>query len=58
MEKEVLCGCHNVTLEDVKNRIKLGVRNFNDLQEKTKIGTDCLPCREKNEKLFEELLKK
>lgn len=56
MEKEVLCCCHNVTLEDVKNQIKLGVNDFATLQENTKIGTDCPPCAEKNEKLFQELM--
>jgi len=47
MEKEVLCCCHDVTLEDVKNQIKLGVNSFDNLQEITKIGTDCPPCKEK-----------
>jgi bacterioferritin-associated ferredoxin len=56
MEKEVLCCCHDVTLEDVKNQIKLGVNDFDKLQEVTKIGTDCPPCKEKNEKLFKVLL--
>ena len=56
MEKEVLCCCHNVTLEDVKEQIIIGVDNFEDLQEITKIGTDCPPCKEKNEKLFRILL--
>jgi len=56
MEKEILCGCNNVTLDDVKEQIKQGVDSFYDLQEITKIGTDCPPCKEKNEKLFQELL--
>jgi bacterioferritin-associated ferredoxin len=56
MEKEVLCCCHNVTLDDVKDQIKLGVNSFDDLQVITKIGTDCPPCKEKNEKLFKILL--
>jgi bacterioferritin-associated ferredoxin len=56
MEKEVLCCCHDVTLVDVKNQIKLGVNSFDKLQEITKIGTDCPPCKEKNEKLFKILL--
>jgi bacterioferritin-associated ferredoxin len=56
MEKEVLCCCHNVTLDDVKDQIKLGVNSFDDLQVITKIGTDCPPFKEKNEKLFKILL--
>lgn len=58
MEKEVLCCCHDVTLEDVKEKIKLGINSFEDLQKITKIGTDCPPCKEKNEKLFKVLLDK
>lgn len=56
MTKKVLCGCHNVTLEDVKNEIKKGVKTFEVLQAKTKIGTDCPPCKENNKQLFNDLL--
>ena len=52
----MLCCCHNVSLEDVKKQIKLGVSNFEELQEITKIGTDCPPCKEKNEILFNDLV--
>lgn len=58
MEKDVLCCCHNVTLQDVKEQIKKGVNSFSELQEITKIGTDCPPCKESNEELFNTLLKK
>lgn len=58
MEKEVLCCCHDVTLEDVKKQIENGVSNFSELQEITKIGTDCPPCKEKNEALFNTLVNK
>jgi len=53
MEKEVLCCCHNVTLDDIKEQINIGVDSFDKLQEATKIGIDCPPCKEDNEKLFE-----
>lgn len=56
MEKDVLCCCHNVTLEDVKKNIKSGVKTFDELQEITKIGTDCPPCKESNEILFSKLI--
>jgi len=56
MEKEMLCGCHNVSLEDVKKQLKLGVTSFEELQEITKIGTDCPPCKEQNEALFHTLI--
>ncbi len=56
MEKKILCGCHNVTLDDVKAQIELGVRKFKELQDITNIGTDCPPCTEQNEKIFNDLL--
>ena len=34
MDKNILCGCHNVTLEDVKKHIESGVNSFKDLQGK------------------------
>jgi bacterioferritin-associated ferredoxin len=58
MEKEVLCCCHNVTLEDVKEQINNGVSSFAELQQITKIGTDCPPCKEQNEELFKKLITK
>lgn len=56
MEDKVLCCCNNVTLNDVKEEIKNGVKTFEELQVKTGIGTDCPPCKEENEKLFKTLL--
>ncbi len=58
MEEKVLCCCHNVTLKDVENQIKNGVKTFKELQDNTGIGTDCPPCATDSEKLFTEMLKK
>ncbi len=57
MENKSLCCCHDVTLNDVMKQIENGVTTFEELQDKTGIGTDCPPCKENNEKLFYELLK-
>lgn len=58
MEDKVLCCCHNVTLKDVKKKISDGINTFSELQEMTGIGTDCPPCKEDNEKLFNTLIAK
>ena len=58
MEDKEVCCCHNVTVNDVLKHIQEGVRDFKPLQEKTKIGTDCPPCKEDNELLFKELLQR
>ncbi|PAT01321.1 (2Fe-2S)-binding protein [Candidatus Izimaplasma bacterium ZiA1] len=56
MEDKVICCCHNVKLSDIENNIKDGVKTFEELQEKTNIGTDCPPCKDSSEKLFNSLL--
>jgi len=56
MEDKVLCECHNVTLNDVKQKIKEGVTSFQELQELTKLGTDCPSCKDQNEELFKHLI--
>ena len=56
MENKQVCCCHNVTVNDIKKQINEGVRDFETLQEKTKIGTDCPPCKEENAILFKKLL--
>ena len=47
---------HNVKLTGIKENISNVVKTFEELQEKTKVGTDCSPCKEASEKLFNELL--
>ncbi|MVX64807.1 hypothetical protein GKZ28_13995 [Clostridium chromiireducens] len=34
----VICKCHNVTVDDLNNTIKNGVKFFEEAQEITKIG--------------------
>lgn len=55
-DQDVLCGCNNITLKDVKLQIQQGVKTFEELQEKTSIGMYCPPCEESSKKVFEELL--
>ena len=43
-------------LNDVKQKIKEGVTSFQELQELTKLGTDCPPCKDQNEELFKQLI--
>jgi bacterioferritin-associated ferredoxin len=58
MEDKILCGCHNVSLKDVKDAIKKGINSFEELQDITNIGTSCEPCKTSNKAIFEELLVK
>lgn len=52
---DVICGCNNITVKDIKEHIKNGVTLFEQLQEKTQIGVYCPPCEEKSRTVFEAL---
>lgn len=56
MENNVICGCFNITLKDMKNGISDGINSFEEFQEKTGIGTGCPPCLENNKLLFKKIL--
>jgi len=56
-DQDVLCGCNNITLKDVKLQIARGVKTFEELQENISIGIYCPPCYESSKKVFEDLLK-
>lgn len=43
-ESRVVCHCLNVTEEDIKMEVLEGVKNFDELQKRTKVGTGCGKC--------------
>lgn len=54
--REIICSCLDVDRAEIEELVKEGVRDFETLQEKTKIGTSCGQCIDKTKKLLEELL--
>lgn len=44
---EVVCHCLNVTDKDIESAYKDGARDWEGLQERTKIGTVCGSCKER-----------
>ncbi|MCE1195873.1 iron-sulfur cluster assembly scaffold protein [bacterium] len=50
----VICTCLNITDKDIETAVKAGARNWQQLQEATKIGTVCGGCKEKAEELLHE----
>ena len=44
---ETICHCLNVTEKDIEEAYKAGDRTWQDLQERTKIGTACGSCKQK-----------
>lgn len=56
MESKVVCGCYNVTVQDLNNAIKNGAKSFEEVQEITKVGTGCGKCINSNKELVNELI--
>ena len=44
---EVICNCLGITDKDIENSFHNGARNWEQLQQATKIGTVCGGCKEK-----------
>ena len=51
-ETVVVCHCLGITEKDIETAFQNGVRNWDQLQQATKIGTVCGSCREKAEELL------
>ncbi|GFP76973.1 (2Fe-2S)-binding protein [Clostridium fungisolvens] len=56
MENKVVCGCYNVTLQDLNNAVKNGAKSFEEVQQVTKVGTGCGKCINGNKELVNELI--
>ncbi len=50
----VICTCLNITDKDIEEAVKAGARDWQKLQEATKIGTVCGGCKSKAEELLHE----
>jgi len=53
---KVVCGCLNVTVQDLNNAIKNGAKSFEEVEAVTKVGTGCGNCIESNKAFVNELL--
>jgi len=50
----IICSCLNISDRDIEEAVKAGARDWNDLQERTKIGTVCGGCKNSAEELLHE----
>lgn len=57
-ENQVVCGCFNVTVQDLVNAVKNGAKSFEDVQAVTKVGTGCGKCIAGNKALVAQLLER
>lgn len=54
----IVCECLHVTLDEIENLVQAGVRDFETLQERTKLGTGCGECIPDAKKILESLVAK
>ncbi len=52
---EVICSCLNITKGMIKEAVDNGAKTFEEVQEKTDVGTVCGTCIEDVENLIAEL---
>jgi nitrogen fixation NifU-like protein len=53
-EAVIVCQCLNVTDKDIENAVKDGCKSYEELQQRTKIGTACGQCKERAIELLHE----
>ena len=56
-EAVVVCNCMNVTDHDIEEAVLEGARNYQTLQEMTKIGTVCGGCKDESIALMNQYIK-
>lgn len=52
----VICTCMNITDKEIEEAVKNGAGNYEELQERTKIGAVCGKCRKKSEELLHQYI--
>ena len=57
-DNDVVCGCFNLTVQDLKNAIENGAKSFEEVQSVTNVGTGCGECVDSVKALVNELLGK
>ncbi len=57
-EEIIVCTCLNVSEEEIKMEVLEGVKTFEKLQERTKIGTGCGKCIDKVKGILEKYVDK
>ena len=55
---KVVCGCTNVTVQNLRDAIENGAKSFEEVQSITKVGTGCGKCVDSVKVLVDELLGK
>lgn len=54
-DETIICACMNVSVKDIKDAILAGDTTFQEMQDRTGLGTVCGVCTEEAEALFAKL---
>lgn len=57
-DETIVCECLNVTEEEIKMEVLEGVKTFEELQTRTKVGTGCGKCIENTKKILNKYIDK
>lgn len=57
-DDRIICDCLQVSVGDIEEAVKAGVKTFEALQARTKIGTSCGECGVEAKEVLKEYLKK
>jgi NifU-like protein len=52
MGPRIVCHCLSISEEDIEHAVLEGARSFEELQERTKIGTGCGECQEEAQRVL------
>ncbi|WP_234117381.1 (2Fe-2S)-binding protein [Clostridium hydrogenum] len=53
---EIICGCFNLTRQDIIDAVNNGAKSFEEVQEATEVGNACGQCVDEVKELVDELL--
>lgn len=45
-KEEIICSCNGVTLGQIEEAVCLGDRTFEDVQNRLRIGKQCIKCKD------------
>lgn len=53
---EVVCSCLGITYGDIEDAVKSGAKTFEEVQEKTEVGTVCGACVDSVTEMIQEMV--
>ena len=45
-KEEIICTCNGVTIGQIEEAVRQGDRNFEEVQNRLKIGKQCIKCKD------------